>query len=302
MLVCMDPGDVVAIAVKTTDTGPFAEDVFWWFAMRDGTVHELPGNSVSGERLAMIQHDFPGLDNAKVILAMSTTRERTYSLWRREAAPATLPRDALIGRFSTLVDSDEAAPVAHALLEAWSGTGRSYHTLEHLSDCLREADAAGGAPAPVELALWYHDAIYEPRTADSEARSADRLLADSSALGIDGGLAARAAELVRATAHLSRQGVAPASAEEALVLDIDLAILGSHPFRFMDFEHGIEEEYASVPRPIFFFKRKKFLERLLASPRIYATDAFHSRLDAAARSNLQQLLDSPRYRWTSWIG
>lgn len=51
------------------------------------------------------------------------------------------------------------------LVDAYSQKHRHYHTGAHIDHCLREFDVAAGLaiePAEVELALWFHDAIYDP--------------------------------------------------------------------------------------------------------------------------------------------
>jgi len=46
--------------------------------------------------------------------------------------------------------------------------------------------------------------------------------------------------------------------------------------------------------PIFRVKRAEILMRFLASPRIYQTEWFHSRLDDVARENLSRSLEALR--------
>ena len=69
----------------------------------------------------------------------------------------------------------DPAPVAADLLSRWSEPARTYHSLRHLDDCLAELDAAptlGADGDMVEGALWFHDAVYDPRAGDNEDRSA----------------------------------------------------------------------------------------------------------------------------------
>jgi predicted metal-dependent HD superfamily phosphohydrolase len=110
-------------------------------------------------------------------------------------------------------------------------------------------------------------------------------------MGIAEPLARAIAPLVLATAH----GEAHASCGEAdLVVDIDLAILGRDPLRFMEFDYAVEEELHAIPTPAFRRGRAQFLARLLDEP-IYRTAAFRERFEGRARANVTTLLRSPRY-------
>ncbi|GAB2905458.1 hypothetical protein GCM10027046_39080 [Uliginosibacterium flavum] len=171
------------------------------------------------------------------------------------------------------------------LLLAWSEPQRHYHTLRHLVECL---DALEGVwplaerPAELCLALWFHDAIYDVRARDNEARSADwarRAL-------LEGGFPAEAAQrvhdLVMATCHNAQT----LAGDAALLVDIDLAILGAPPTRFDEYETQVRAEYAWVPEAVFRSKRREVLQGFLARPNIYYTPHFRQRFEEAARANL----------------
>jgi predicted metal-dependent HD superfamily phosphohydrolase len=185
------------------------------------------------------------------------------------------------------------------LLEAWSQPQRHYHTLRHLHDCLGLFEGAADAaahPAEVEMALWFHDAVYDPRAADNEQRSADwaqRALAEA---GVAPGSSARVCALVMATRH----AVEPKGADEQLLVDVDLSILGADRERFEEYEVEVREEYAWVPGPVFRHKRRQILEEFMARRRIFSTPAFAGRLEQDARANLARAHAALKPWWQLW--
>src|SRR5262249_13851841 len=124
----------------------------------------------------------------------------------------------------------------------WRSWGRHYHTLEHLAACLRELDEASGlarAPAEVELALWFHDAIYRSYRSDNETRSADWAERFLKHHGANADAAGRVREYVLVTRH----AIEPAPGDAALVVDIDLSILGQAESVYAEFERNVRREY-----------------------------------------------------------
>ena len=62
------------------------------------------------------------------------------------------------------------------LVQCWSEGHRHYHTLQHLQECFEHLTGAAideKDAAHIAIALWFHDAFYEPTRDDNEARSAD---------------------------------------------------------------------------------------------------------------------------------
>jgi predicted metal-dependent HD superfamily phosphohydrolase len=299
--------DLLAVAIRTTADGPFLEDVYWQFLLPDG-VFELPGSVVDSAALRVMQRQLVGIDSRKIISAAGSTHERIFRVWHAEESKGRW-NDAIFGaRFAALVGRlggvvSRAGDAFLRLRNAWSANHRRYHDLEHLADCLRELDRASTEPRTAdiaEFALWYHDAIYEPRARDCEERSAALLREDAASLDVPQDRALAAAACVRATAHLA--GAAPSEPAADLVVDIDLSILGRDVLRFMEFEYAVAEEYAGVPPATYFLARGRFLSALLASPSIFRTNHFRERFEATARTNIAAVLRSPRYRVHRWFG
>jgi predicted metal-dependent HD superfamily phosphohydrolase len=180
--------------------------------------------------------------------------------------------------------------VFNQLVAAYSERHRHYHTLQHLRECLAHCDAAASLalrPAEVELALWFHDAIYDPQRADNEERSAEWAWRSILAAGCAEEVAQRVQSMVLATrAHEASGGIT----DTQLLLDIDLAILGAAPARFAEYGNQIRAEYAHVPDDEFRTRRAQVLSAFLWRPRIYTTGAFHDALEHRARENLAMAL------------
>jgi predicted metal-dependent HD superfamily phosphohydrolase len=179
---------------------------------------------------------------------------------------------------------DPGAPY-QSLHACYSGPGRFYHNLRHLADCLEEFDTAkhlASNPTAVELALVFHDAVYDSRAPDNEERSAEMATKMLSAARAAPNLCAEVSRLILATRHVA----ASVTDDAALVVDIDLTILGQPGRRFDEYEQDIRQEYSWVPPEVFALKRAEILRRFLERERIYATDFFGRKYEQSARKNL----------------
>jgi predicted metal-dependent HD superfamily phosphohydrolase len=165
---------------------------------------------------------------------------------------------------------------------------RRYHTEEHLDEVLAAvaelADLADDRRA-VELAALFHDAIYDPRASGGANERA------SAELAVELGAGQEVARLVLLTAT---HEVEPGDRNGAVLCDADLGILGSAPERYARYAADVRTEYAHVDDDGWRAGRGALLRGLLARPRLFRTDRFHERLDAAARRNLRWELDVTR--------
>jgi len=187
-----------------------------------------------------------------------------------------------------------AAPTAvlEELLECYREPQRAYHTLQHLAECLDWLDRSRhlcGSPAAVEIALWFHDGIYQPRRHHNEARSAAWAQRICRKAGVSTAISRQVRDLVLATGH----GAAPEDADGQALVDIDLAILGAEPDRFAEYEEQVRREYAWVNDKAFARARAGVLRGFLERGSVYRTGWFRERLEARARANLMRALE----RW-----
>ncbi|MCK6681044.1 MAG: N-methyl-D-aspartate receptor NMDAR2C subunit [Thermoanaerobaculia bacterium] len=165
---------------------------------------------------------------------------------------------------------------------------RAYHTLRHIEECMewvRAVEPETSDAPEMRLALFLHDAVYHPRASDNEERSAELAKLVLSGAGDDGCRAAVICPMILATkCH------APAEGMTAYLLDIDLAILGSSPERFAEYERQIRFEYRHVPGLCFRLARRKVLKGFLGRGSIFSTPFFRERLEGHARANLRRAL------------
>jgi predicted metal-dependent HD superfamily phosphohydrolase len=180
----------------------------------------------------------------------------------------------------------DGANTYRSLLAAYSETHRGYHTLQHLRECIAALDSIRALvphAAEVEFALWFHDAIYNPKRSDNEARSAEWAVSTLSSAGASAESTRQVESLIMVTTH----DALPQTLDEQFLVDIDLSILGSDESRFAEFERQVREEYSFVPSFLFRMKRKAILKTFLARNHIYSTPAFRENLEASARRNLK---------------
>jgi predicted metal-dependent HD superfamily phosphohydrolase len=166
---------------------------------------------------------------------------------------------------------------------------RAYHTLQHLEECFSHLERArdlAERPAEVAIAIWFHDAIYDPHAADNEERSADWAASAVKEAGVGEAVAARIRQLILATRHEGE----PAAGDATLLVDIDLAILGATQSRFDEYEAQIRREFVWVPEALYRATRSGILRGFLGRTRIYRTERFREWFEAAARSNLERAL------------
>ena len=176
-----------------------------------------------------------------------------------------------------------------SLAQAYAEPQRHYHTVQHIAACLDELDSArdlASFPLEVEAALWFHDAVYDPKSSDNEARSADwagEFLAGA-------GVAAMSSERVREHIMATKHAGTPALGDSALVVDIDLSILGQPPAVYDEFERKVREEYRWVPAPLYRRRRREILQSFLDREHVYSLPRFRERYEAQARENLEAAL------------
>jgi predicted metal-dependent HD superfamily phosphohydrolase len=188
--------------------------------------------------------------------------------------------------WGTLFKPEHAGWTWKLLSSLYSDTGRPYHNLGHIFACLRQLDEmAFATPLPVaRLALYFHDAVYVPGCPDNERLSANLLHGLEGTLK-DPGLIATADVCILATAHKANANLGMDVV--ALVVDIDLSILGASATDYRGYVQDVRLEFAHVGDDTWHAGRGAFLDGMLAREHIYRLPWMRDRYEAAARRNMQ---------------
>ena len=194
-----------------------------------------------------------------------------------------------------VADTADTRPVFEELLSRYSEPHRYYHNLNHIAECLVEFDSArelARDPLAVELAIWFHDAVYDTRGSDNEEKSAELAKWCIEEAGGSSALPQSVIALVVAT----KTHDSSAHPDAPLLVDVDLSILGQRKERFDQYESQIRHEYDWVAESVFAAKRAQILEGFLARERVYTTQPFFAKYEQAARTNLRDSVRKLRSR------
>jgi predicted metal-dependent HD superfamily phosphohydrolase len=172
------------------------------------------------------------------------------------------------------------------MLIRYGEDGRYYHTIAHVEqvlDTIAELEPLAEDYAAVQLAAWFHDIIYNPQMADNEAQSAVYAESVLMGLSVPTETVRKVSRMIRATADHTNPANDP---DTMILLDADLAILGSDEAGYLAYSQAIRLEYSHVPEAAYRNGRIAALNRFLKRPRIYHTPLLYKRLETRARENM----------------
>jgi len=182
------------------------------------------------------------------------------------------------------------ATLRDRLAARYAEPARRYHTLAHVDALLRGLASwqhLAREPETIVAAIWFHDAVYDPRRRDNEARSADLARVELVRLGWSPAAIERVATLVLATAHHDAD---PADSDAWLFLDLDLSVLALDAPRYAAYRDAVRAEYAFVDDARYRAGRCGVLRSFIERDAIYRTPELHAAWEVAARTNLAEEL------------
>jgi predicted metal-dependent HD superfamily phosphohydrolase len=163
--------------------------------------------------------------------------------------------------------------------------GRYYHNLVHLENLYKELMEVKSLVKywdVILFSLFYHDIIYNTLRQDNEGESA--LFAQNALRSLN--VREEKVMLCYSQILATKGHTVSTDNDTNLFTDADLSILGKDEVTYQSYARQIRKEYAIYPALIYNPGRKKVLSHFLAMDRIFKTDHFYSKYEAAARKNM----------------
>jgi predicted metal-dependent HD superfamily phosphohydrolase len=190
-----------------------------------------------------------------------------------------------------LFKTPDGSPIVYQQLQdAYDEPQRVYHTLEHINCCLTIFDRVSHLlknPDAVELAIWFHDAIYQLGACDNEQLSAELFMNVTDGFFQDE-LREAVYQHIMATCHTSTPITNP---DMKLMVDIDLSSFGLPWPDFLRDSKNVRDEMSHICDAEYHKKQIAFQQALLSRPSFFYSDYFIEHYEAQARSNLAKLFE-----------
>lgn len=325
----LGPEEIDEIVAMTTDRGPIEDDLFYLIFAGDRFWRV---GMFESENIFEWFAKFPEFDFEKSVRASTCTENRRFILWSKTGPRGVGEKtaDVLSARLTALLawansnwglgpsDLDSRKNISAEVIQKYREPHRHYHGLAHIKHCLWELDQIpeslirGDSPrvnvrdfrVKIELAIWFHDVIYDPRSKTNEHDSA-KFFASILAVGSGAGSSiAKNSEGVRAVEEISemielsnhRQPVTDKNSALAYFLDIDMAILGRPEIHYGEYAQNVRLEYEHVPKMVYSHYRKKFLNAILRHA-AFQTEWFRTRYLGMSNTNMKSEFERLHPRW-----
>ena len=189
--------------------------------------------------------------------------------------------------FPAISQSDERlSEIFDYLVQKYSEGHRFYHNLSHVNSLLCAAENFKEKFADyrsVRLAIWFHDAVYEPKRTDNEAESARLATASLEKLEMAEKLIEKIRRMVLATEKHDGETM---DFDGKMFLDLDLGILGADEKIYGEYKRAIRREYSFVPFFLYRCSRRRILENFMSREFLYFTEEMREKCERRARQNI----------------
>lgn len=173
------------------------------------------------------------------------------------------------------------------LFALYQHSNRHYHNLVHLYNLYQvylPQQSNIEFPQLLEIAIWWHDAIYLPTQKDNEYQSA--LLAQSHwQTYLSKPQMEQVMHLINSTA---KHQPTISQSDIFYFLDFDLSILATNKTTYQQYSQYIWQEYkVAYAKILYRIGRKRALRQFLKRPRLFFTDFFYKNYEKQAKGNIK---------------
>ncbi|AKG20642.1 hypothetical protein IJ00_04320 [Calothrix sp. 336/3] len=206
---------------------------------------------------------------------VDNTQLRLFNYWQKLLQPLDIDNQSIEDSFQKIVS-------------AYSSSGRYYHNLEHIHHVLintTKLQHLVQEGLSLSLSAWLHDVIYDSQSQNNELYSAEFASELLEKMHINYNIINRVCNLILTTKfhHPDSNDI-----DAQILIDADLAILGTRSDIYQDYALAIRKEYIWVKENAYIQGRIKILENFLARPQIYFTADMRHQLEGFARQNMQE--------------
>ena len=164
---------------------------------------------------------------------------------------------------------------------------RHYHNLSHIFNMLKQLDETQTEIKDLDslkFAIWYHDIIYKSTKKDNEEKSALFALERLKKINFEPERAQLTENLIVSTKK--HNILLTQNTDNAVLLDLDLSILGTDWNTYKKYISNIRQEYKVYPDFMYNPGRKKILKHFLERENLYFTEHYKQQYEQQARENL----------------
>jgi predicted metal-dependent HD superfamily phosphohydrolase len=185
------------------------------------------------------------------------------------------------------VEPASSQKIFDEIVAAYSSNERHYHNLLHIQQVLKTANVlkplALNFPT-IQMAIWFHDFVYNPKAKDNEEKSAEYAVICLSNLNIPLSIINNVVNIILNTKN---HYACPKDIDSQIMIDSDLSILGSNSLEYKAYARAIRQEYAWVSDTEYQIGRTKILQKFLQRERIYFTEIAFQQMETKARDNIK---------------
>jgi predicted metal-dependent HD superfamily phosphohydrolase len=173
----------------------------------------------------------------------------------------------------------------------YSESHRHYHTLGHVNNCFKEFDLVKPLldnPEAVELAIWFHDIIYDIGGKDNEERSAEMAVKFCQKNKLSENFTKEVKNHILATGNHTLSD----NLDTNYLIDIDMSILGQPIEKMYEYEEQIYQEYSNIyTKKEYVIGRFGFLTSL-KDHNVYKTDYFRDKYEQPCHDNVPMIIEN----------